>query len=73
MEQAELALQVLNEETRAFIFRIFLFKIITAVILLGIIIYATYKLIKYYENKDIEINISYKEKAKNTERKEPKL
>ena len=55
------------------LFRMILFKGITAIVLIAILVYVIYKLIKYYENKEIEINFSYKEKNKSNERKEPKL
>ena len=63
----------MSAEIESMVFRMILMKGITALVLLIIIVYVIYKLIKYYENKDIEINFSYKEKNKIDERKEPKL
>ena len=63
----------MSAEIESIVFRMILMKGITGLVLLAIIVYIIYKLIKYYENKDIEIKISYKEKNKIDERKEPKL
>ena len=63
----------MSAEIESMVFRMILMKGITALVLLIIIVYVIYKLIKYYENKDIEIKFSYKEKNKIDERKEPKL
>ena len=63
----------MSAEIESMVFRMILMKGITALVLLIIIVYVIYKLIKYYENKDIEIKYSYKEKNKIDERKEPKL
>lgn len=63
----------MSAEIESMVFRMILMKGITGLVLLAIIVYVIYKLIKYYENKDIEINFSYKEKNKIDERKEPKL
>ena len=63
----------MSAEIESMVFRMILYKGIIAIVLIAITVYIIYKLIKYYENKDIEINISYKEKNKIDERKEPKL
>ena len=63
----------MSAEIESMVFRMILMKGITALVLLIIIVYVIYKLIKYYENKDIEIKFSYKEINKIDERKEPKL
>ena len=63
----------MSAEIESMLFRMILFKGITAIVLIAILVYVIYKLIKYYEKKDIEINFSYKEKNKSNERKEPKL
>ncbi len=63
----------MSAEIESMVFRMILMKGITGLVLLAIIVYVIYKLIKYYENKDIEIKFSYKEKNKIDERKEPKL
>lgn len=73
MEETAIQLNNMSAEIESMVFRMFLMKGITALVLLVIIVYIIYKLIKYYENKDIEINFSYKEKNKIDERKEPKL
>ena len=73
MEETAIQLNNMSAEIESMIFRMILMKGITALVLLAIIVYLIYKLIKYYENKDIEINFSYKEKNKIDERKEPKL
>ena len=73
MEETAIQLNNMSAEIESMIFRMILMKGVTALILLAIIVYIIYKLIKYYENKDIEINFSYKEKNKINERKEPKL
>lgn len=73
MEETAIQLNNMSAEIESVIFRMILMKGITALILLAISVYLIYKLIKYYENKDIEINFSYKEKNKIDERKEPKL
>lgn len=73
MEETAIQLNNMSAEIESMVFRMILMKGITALVLLAIIVYVIYKLIKYYENKDIEINFSYKEKNKIDERKEPKL
>lgn len=73
MEETAIQLNNMSAEIESMIFRMILMKGITALVLLAIIVYIIYKLIKYYENKDIEITFSYKEKNKIDERKEPKL
>lgn len=73
MEETAIHLNNMSAEIESMVFRMILFKGITAIILIAIMIYISIKLIKYFKNKDIEINISYKEKNKNNERKEPKL
>lgn len=73
MEETAIQLNNMSAEIESMIFRMILMKGITGLILLAIIVYVVYKLIKYYENKEIEINFSYKEKNKIDERKEPKL
>lgn len=73
MEETAIQLSNMSAEIESMIFRMILMKGITALVLLAIIVYIIYKLIKYFENKDIEINFSYKEKNKIDERKEPKL
>ena len=73
MEETAIHLNNMSAEIESMVFRMILMKGITALVLLAIIVYVIYKLIKYYENKDIEINFSYKEKNKIDERKEPKL
>ncbi|NNG83343.1 hypothetical protein [Acinetobacter sp. ANC 5378] len=73
MEETAIQLNNMSAEIESMVFRMILFKGITAIILIAIMIYISIKLIKYFKNKDIEINISYKEKNKNDERKEPKL
>ena len=73
MQETAIQLNNMSAEIESMVFRMILMKGITALVLLIIIVYVVYKLIKYYENKDIEINFSYKEKNKIDERKEPKL
>ena len=73
MNEAAIQLNNMSAEIESMLFRMILFKGITAIVLIAILVYVIYKLIKYYENKDIEIKISYKEKNKIDERKEPKL
>lgn len=73
MEETARQLNNMSAEIESMIFRMVLMKGITAIILIAVVVYVIYKLIKYYENKDIEINFSYKEKNKIDERKEPKL
>ena len=73
MNETAIQLNNMSAEIESMLFRMMLFKGITAVVLIAVVVYVVYKLIKYYENKDIEINFSYKEKNKNDERKEPKL
>lgn len=73
MQETAIQLNNMSAEIESMVFRMILMKGITALVLLAIIVYIIYKLIKYYENKDIEINFSYKEKNKINERKEPKL
>ena len=73
MEETAIQLNNMSAEIESMVFRMILMKGITALVLLAIIVYVIYKVIKYYENKDIEINFSYKEKNKIDERKEPKL
>jgi hypothetical protein len=73
MQETAIQLNNMSAEIESMVFRMILMKGITALVLLAIIVYVIYKLIKYYENKDIEINFSYKEKNKIDERKEPKL
>ena len=73
MEETAIQLNNISAEIESMVFRMILMKGITALVLLIIIVYVIYKLIKYYENKDIEIKFSYKEKNKIDERKEPKL
>ena len=73
MQETAIQLNNMSAEIESMVFRMILMKGITALVLLIIIVYVIYKLIKYYENKDIEINFSYKEKNKIDERKEPKL
>ena len=73
MEETAIQLNSMSAEIESMVFRMILMKGITALVLLAIIVYIIYKLIKYYENKDIEITFSYKEKNKIDERKEPKL
>ncbi|ENW90899.1 MULTISPECIES: hypothetical protein [Acinetobacter] len=73
MEEAAIQLNNMSAEIESMIFRMILMKGITAIILITVVVYVVYKLIKYYENKDIEVKFSYKEKNKNNERKEPKL
>lgn len=73
MQETAIQLNNMSAEIESMVFRMILMKGITALVLLIIIVYVIYKLIKYYENKDIEINFSYKEKNKINERKEPKL
>lgn len=73
MEETAIQLNNMSAEIESMIFRMILMKGITALVLLAIIVYIIYKLIKYYKNKDIEITFSYKEKNKIDERKEPKL
>lgn len=73
MQETAIQLNNMSAEIESMVFRMILMKGITALVLLIIIVYVIYKLIKYYENKDIEINFNYKEKNKIEERKEPKL
>ncbi len=73
MQETAIQLNNMSAEIESMVFRMILMKGITALVLLAITVYVIYKLIKYYENKDIEINFSYKEKNKIEERKEPKL
>ena len=73
MEETAIQLNNMSAEIESMVFRMILMKGITALVLLAIIVYVIYKVIKYYENKDIEINFSYKEKNKIDKRKEPKL
>ena len=73
MQETAIQLNNMSAEIESMVFRMILMKGITALVLLAIIVYIIYKLIKYYENKDIEITFSYKEKNKIDERKEPKL
>lgn len=73
MEETARQLNNMSAEIESMIFRMVLMKGITAIILIAVVVYVIYKLIKYYENKNIEINFSYKEKNKIDERKEPKL
>jgi len=73
MQETAIQLNNMSAEIESMVFRMILMKGIAALVLLAIIVYVIYKLIKYYENKDIEINFSYKEKNKIDERKEPKL
>ncbi len=73
MEETAIQLNNMSAEIESIVFRMILYKGITAIVLIAITVYIIYKLIKYYENKDIEINFSYKEKNKIDERKEPKL
>ena len=73
MEETTIQLNNMSAEIESMVFRMILYKGITAIVLIAITVYIIYKLIKYYENKDIEINFSYKEKNKIDERKEPKL
>ncbi len=73
MQETAIQLNNMSAEIESMVFRMILMKGITGLVLLAIIVYVIYKLIKYYENKDIEINFSYKEKNKIDERKEPKL
>lgn len=73
MQETEIQLNNMSAEIESMVFRMILMKGITALVLLAIIVYVIYKVIKYYENKDIEINFSYKEKNKIDKRKEPKL
>lgn len=73
MEETAIQLNNMSGEIESMVFRMILYKGIIAIVLIAITVYIIYKLIKYYENKDIEINISYKEKNKIDERKEPKL
>ena len=73
MQETAIQLNNMSAEIESMVFRMILMKGITALVLLIIIVYIIYKLIKYYENKDIEIKFSYKEKNKIDERKEPKL
>ena len=73
MEETAIQLNNMSAEIESMVFRMILMKGITALVLLIIIVYVIYKLIKYYEKKDIEIKFSYKEKNKIDERKEPKL
>ena len=73
MEETAIQLNNMSAEIESMVFRMILMKGITALVLLAIIVYIIYKLIKYYENKDVEINFSYKEKNKIDKRKEPKL
>ena len=73
MEETAIQLNNMSGEIESMVFRMILYKGIIAIVLIAITVYIIYKLIKYYENKDIEIKISYKEKNKIDERKEPKL
>ena len=73
MNEAAIQLNNMSAEIESMLFRMILFKGITAIVLLAILVYVIYKLIKYYENKDIEIKFNYKEKNKSNERKEPKI
>lgn len=73
MEETARQLNNMSNEIESMIFRMIIMKGITALVLLGISVYIIYKLIKYYEKKDIEIRFRYKEKNKIDERKEPKL
>lgn len=73
MQETAIQLNNMSAEIESMVFRMILMKGITGLVLLAIIVYVIYKLIKYYENKDIEIKFSYKEKNKIDERKEPKL
>ena len=73
MQETAIQLNNMSAEIESMVFRMILMKGITGLVLLAVIVYVIYKLIKYYENKDIEINFSYKEKNKIDERKEPKL
>lgn len=73
MNETAIQLNNMSAEIQSMVFRMILMKGITAIILVAILIYVIYKLIKYYKNKDIEIKFSYKEKTKMDERKEPKL
>ena len=63
MEETAIQLNNMSAEIESMVFRMILMKGITALVLLIIIVYVIYKLIKYYENKDIEIKFSYKEKS----------
>ena len=73
MKETGLQFNNMNAEIESMFFKMMLFKGITAIILIMLLIYICFKLFKYYENKDIEITFSYKEKNKIDERKEPKL
>jgi hypothetical protein len=66
-------IHMMDKEIEAFLFKLFLFKSITMILLIIIIIYLWKKIEKYYKNKDIEIIFKYSEKEKKEERKEPKL
>ena len=73
MEETAIQLNNMSAEIESMVFRMILMKGITALVLLIIIVYVIYKLIKYYEKKDIEIKFNKKKKNKIDERKEPKL
>lgn len=69
MKETTITMNEMNEQVQSMLFKFFIFKSITAIILIGIIVFITYKLMKYYKNKEIEISFSYKEK----EKKDPEL
>ena len=73
MEETAIQLNNMSGEIESMVFRMILYKGIIAIVLIAITVCIIYKWIKYYINKDIEIKISYKEKNKIDERKEPKL
>lgn len=73
MNETAIQLNNISAEIESMVFRMILMKGITAIILISIVVYVIYKLIKYYKNKDIKVKFSYKEKNKIDERKEPKL
>lgn len=73
MKEQALQFNNMSTEIESMFFKMMLFKGITGIILIILLIYISFKLFKYYENKDIEISFTYKEKNKNSERKEPKL
>lgn len=73
MKEQALQFNNMSAEIESMFFKMMLFKGITAIILIMLLIYIAFKLIKYYENKDVEISFTYKEKNKSNERKEPKL
>ena len=57
MQETAIQLNNMSAEIESMVFRMILFKGITAIVLLAILVYVIYKLIKYYEtgdNKDLK-------------------